>query len=341
MARAILFDLDGTLVDTRAASWELFAETNRKFALGVDTREAFFRIFEGNFFESLARLCADAARAEAVKQHFMELLRTRYRPALIPGMSDVVRALAPHCTLAVLSTNGIETIRRILVEAGIATCFSHVFSGDVQPKKAASMRRFLGDQRYAAQRCCTPAYREEPVSGAALESADVVLVTDTAGDVVEAKEVGIRAVGVAWGMHSERQLLEAGAEKVALWPQELVAWLRPDGCASGASCACDVGDRTAGAAIEAPAAAAAKAPLQVRTQDETPQRASVSTPEPAAGLALAAGRVRREQQLQHRHSHVSACATYIHSGLRPTPRLVGAPDAELLGALRRIVGRTA
>jgi len=51
--------------------------------------------------------------------------------------------------------------------------------------------------------------------------------------------------------------------------------------------------------------------------------------------------VRREQQLQHRHSHVLACATYIHSGPRPTPRLVGAPDAELLGALRSIVGRTA
>ena len=142
MPRAILFDLDGTLVDTRAASWELFSETNLAFKLGIDSRDAFFAVFEGNFFESLARLCPDPQRAEAAKQHFMELLRTRYRPALIPGMTDVVRALAPHCTLAVVSTNGIEAIRRILVDAGIATCFSHVFSGDVQPKKSASIRRF-------------------------------------------------------------------------------------------------------------------------------------------------------------------------------------------------------
>src|ERR1700761_7275708 len=132
MPRAIMFDLDGTLVDTRAASWELFSETTQAFALGIDSREAFFRAFEGNFFDSLARMVPDPAKAAAAKAHFMELLRTRYHPALIPGMVDVVRSLAPHCTLALISTNGIEAIRRILVDAGIATCFSHVFSGDVE-----------------------------------------------------------------------------------------------------------------------------------------------------------------------------------------------------------------
>lgn len=224
MPRAIFFDLDGTLVDTRSASWELFAETNRAFALGMDTREAFFRAFEGNFFESLATLCPDPHRAAAAKAHFMELLRTRYRPALIPGMVDVVRTLAPHYTLAVISTNGIETIRRILVEADIATCFSHVFSGDIEPRKAVSMRRFLADGRYSTRRHCSSAYEEADASP--LEPSDLVLVTDTVGDVAEAREVGVRAIGVSWGMHTEQQLLEAGAERVALWPQELVAWLR-------------------------------------------------------------------------------------------------------------------
>ena len=90
MPRAILFDLDGTLVDTRAASWELFAETNARFGLGVDTREDYFRAFEGNFFDSLAKICPDRERAAAAKQHFMELLRTRYKPTLIPGMSTKV-----------------------------------------------------------------------------------------------------------------------------------------------------------------------------------------------------------------------------------------------------------
>jgi phosphoglycolate phosphatase len=313
MPRAILFDLDGTLVQTRVAMWELFAETNQAFALGIDSRDAFFRLLERNFFESLASLCPDAARAEAAKQHFLELLRTRYRPALIPGMTDIVRALASNCTLAIISSNGIETIRRILVDAGIATCFSHVFSGDVEPKKSASIRRFLGDQRYAAHRSCSPEYNEGGSDAAELNSADVFLVTDTVGDVAEAKEVGIRAIGVAWGMHTEHQLLSAGAEKVALWPQELVAWLRSSGSDSS-ECACDVKE----SASPRPGAAN---PLQ---------------PEPRADAALAAGRLRREQQLQHRTVQYQAITGSRGASQAPSQR--GSPDAELLQALKRIVG---
>lgn len=319
MPRAILFDLDGTLVDTRAASWELFSETNLAFALGIDSREAFFRAFEGNFFESLARLCPEPQRAEAAKQHFMELLRTRYQPALIPGMTDVVRALAPHCTLAVISSNGIEAIRRILVGADIATCFSHVFSGDVEPKKSVSIRRFLGDQRYAAQRRCSPEYHDDGGAAESLSSADVVLVTDTVGDVKEAKEVGTRAVGVAWGMHTEGQLLSAGAEKVALWPQELVAWLRP-GDRDSLTCACTVqesGSRVARAATEL----SARQPVQ---------GSSGNAP------AVAAGRIRREQSLTSRTTQGHAI-TGLPNATQASTWLTS-PDAELLQAVRRIVG---
>ena len=273
----------------------------------------------------------------------MELLRTRYKPTLIPGMSDVVKALAPHCTLAVISTNGIEAIRRILVDAGIATCFSHVFSGDVQPKKSASIRRFLGDQSYAAQRCCSPEYRDGSADGPALVSADVVLVTDTAGDVIEAREAGIRAIGVAWGMHGERQLIEAGAEKVALWPQELVAWLRPAGCDAGAACACNVGD---GAQCDA-SPALPDVPTRgepdprdtsVRQGAARSQTDAANVPAQASLVALS-GRLRRERRLQSRTDRATAAARARDFFART--RTLGAPDAELLRALHRIVSRPA
>lgn len=314
VTRAILFDLDGTLVDTRAASWQLFTETNRAFALGVDTREAFFRAFEGNFFESLAKICPDPARAAAAKTHFMGLLRSRYNPAVIPGMVDVVRALAPHCTLAVVSTNGIEAIRRILVGAGIATCFSHVFSGDVEPRKAASIRRFLADQRYAVHRLCAPAYRDDGEPPAELAAGEVVLVTDTVGDVAEAREAGVRAIGVAWGMHGERELLGAGAERVALWPQELVAWLRDEAAPapSASACACGGG---AGAACAHP-------------QPGVVPHAPAASPDAAPA---GAGAMRRERQLAAR----LAAATPARA-TRPLPG--GAVAAELQAAVRRIVG---
>jgi phosphoglycolate phosphatase len=225
--RAVLFDMDGTLVQTREASWELFRETNERFALGIDTRERFFELFQQNFFRALAESCTDRERLASAKAHFLTNLRTRYAPALVPGMADVVRELAERFTLAVLSTNTIETIRRILTNAGLAHCFAHVFAGDVEPDKSASMRRFLADAGYGIGRRCSPEYDEAGIASF-VPSDEAVLITDTVGDVAEARAAGVRAIGVAWGMHAERDLRDAGAESVAIWPQELCAWLLAD-----------------------------------------------------------------------------------------------------------------
>ena len=233
--RAILFDFDGTLVQTREASWELFAQTNREFGLGIEDRDAFFDLFNDNFFRALAARCPDKTKLDAAKHHFLELLRTQYTPPLVPGLADVVRTLASRCTLVVLSTNTIATIRRVLSEAGVATCFAHVFSGDVEPDKSVSMRRFLADAGYGIGRRCSPAYDE--------------------------------LNGVAWGMHSEAELLAAGAETVAVWPQELIAWLASGEPAPGATacllppkgaCACEGATSTPCACPHEPAATAAE-----------------------------------------------------------------------------------
>lgn len=245
--RAILFDLDGTLVQTREASWRLFARTNEAFALGIDTQADFFRLLEDNMFHALRRQCGDQKRADEAATHFLNLLQREYNPEFVPGMSDVIKAFAGNSSLAVISSNSVATIRRILTRENIVHCFSHVFGGDVEQDKRASVRRFLSDPSYLVNRDCSPAYREgdEPL----ISSGDqIVLITDTVGDVRHARECGIRAIGVAWGMHSEQQLLAAGAEFVAVWPQELVAHLLPGGFAaascglaskSSPSCGCD------------------------------------------------------------------------------------------------------
>ena len=314
MPRIILFDLDGTLVDTRAASWALFSETNAIFDLGIDTQAAFFKAFEQNFFDSLAKLPIDPARLEAARQHFMHSLRERYSPPMIPGMVDVVRALAQRCTLAVVSTNDIGAIRRILEKSGLANCFSHVFSGDVEPRKSISIRHFLKQYGFTGSRMCSPDYQGTDEKRPAPMAEEVVLVTDTVGDIAEAIEAGVRTIGVAWGMHTEQQLLDAGAERVALWPQELIAWLR------GVSAPADSIACTVGASSEA---ACSCSPLSQASEERSE--------DPVAS----AGAQRREQFLQRRLTCVLKNYTGVAQGKEPGGN---ASEDELRQALARIMG---
>lgn len=327
MARAILFDLDGTLVDTRTASWELFEETNAAFGLGIDTAEAFYQAFEHNFFESLARLPLPVATLAAAREHFMQNLRERYCPRIIPGMADVVRGLAPDNILAVVSTNAMHVIRRILVNEGLATCFSHVFSGDVEQRKTVSIRRFLGRSGYNGNRLCAPDYHFSDTAPAQLEVGDIVLVTDTVGDVSEAVDAGVCAIGVSWGMHSEQQLLDAGAKHVALWPQELLAWLG----GSSAQGACALPGAGSGGAAACGCAS--------RAQDGCTCASAGCDCEGMAnaGGAVAAhgiGQQRRQLQLLRRVQANESSVACLGS-VRANPN---APDEELRQALARIMG---
>jgi phosphoglycolate phosphatase len=220
--KTLLFDLDGTLVRTREASWELFRKTNEKFGLGVDTPSAFFRLFNQNFYAALDQ----KSESEEVKRHFQELLRENYSPDLVPGMANVVHALAGEYTLVVLSSNTMEAVRRILLNCDVAHCFAHVFTGDVTPSKVDAIRRFLADPSYSCGRRCSPHY-EESTPQRLHDPQEAMLITDTVGDVEEAVAAGIRVGAVSWGMHRADDLEAAGAEFVCIWPEELVAYLKP------------------------------------------------------------------------------------------------------------------
>ena len=296
--RAVLFDLDGTLVQTREASWRIFAKTNAALALGINTQAEFFRLLEDNMFHGLQKHCGDDRRASEAAKHFLELLQREYNPDFVPGMADVVRAFAGSCSLAVISSNSVATIRRILDRESLTHCFSHVFGGDVEQDKRACVRRFLSDRSYMVNRNCSPAYREDHEPEA--PSADqIALITDTVGDVRHAVECGIRAIGVAWGMHTEQKLRAVGAEFVAVWPQELVAHLLPGGFAlsncsiaaaaepgsvassSGCSCGCQDNEAAQAAAERRRRRMAATAMLDQRTNcgiDEPRKEDNVGSP---------------------------------------------------------------
>ncbi|GAA1236001.1 hypothetical protein GCM10009676_20120 [Prauserella halophila] len=303
----MIFDLDGTLVQTRLASWEVFRPISRRFGLGVDTAEEFYELFQNNFFESLRALCRDRATADEVERAFQQALESDYSPPLIPGMADVVKGLAPHCTLAVLSSNSTGVIRRILLDNDLAYCFGHVFGGDTETDKTQGVHRFLADAARGVGRRCQPAY-DEACDCSAI--GDTALVTDTVGDIVAARQAGIRAVGVAWGMHTSAELREAGADFVAIWPQELLGLVGPtchDRCTPNTA---------------APAETSEAAPAPAGTSEAAPALAET------LARTVEIRRARRRERSQPRPSTTSQAVQAVN---QPAAR------PEVLDAVRRIL----
>lgn len=206
MTYVVVFDLDGTLVDTPSAIVETFAEV---FAsIGVQPRDASaIRATIGYPLEqAFGRLMGlsmdDAAVARGVQQYqvlFKELILPRAERLLFPGVADGLATLRGQgFTLAVATSKFYASADALLMAAGLRDCFAMVVGADqvMVPKPDPEMGQVI--------------MREFGVS-----AERVVMVGDTTHDLLMAKAAGMRSIAVTYGVHSVQELKSAGPTWIA------------------------------------------------------------------------------------------------------------------------------
>lgn len=125
---------------------------------------------------------------------------------LQPGIAAVVAELAGRLRLAVATSKAKQLAEPILEALGLREHFEVVAGpdiGDLHEDKAATATRALAEL--------------------GVETAP--LVGDTRFDVLAAVAIGLQPIGVTWGIGTEAELREAGAEVIAHEPRELPALL--------------------------------------------------------------------------------------------------------------------
>jgi len=204
----VLFDLDGTLVDTNYLHTLAWRRTLVEHGHDVPTAWVHRCIGMGSS-QLLAELVGDDVDQQPLKdtwrRHF-EPLKPEIRA--LPGATDLVRAVAERGAQAVYASSAEEADVAALVEAvGAGDAVCHVTSaGDVSEAKP-----------------------EPEVFQVALEQSGgdsrAVVVGDTVWDVQAAKRAGLSCVGVLTGGVSRAELEEAGAVAVYRDPADLLVHL--------------------------------------------------------------------------------------------------------------------
>lgn len=215
--RLVLFDCDGTLVDSQhhivAAMQKAFA----KHALAAPAADMVRRLV-GLPLEISVRHLLQAmnigADADAVVAAYREAaFAMRHAPdhdePLFPGLLDALAALEGDGYLLGIATG---KARRGLD----ATLSLHGLHDRFITLQTADIARGKPDPDMVLR-----AMRE---TGA--EPGSTLVVGDTTFDILMARNAGARAVGVAWGYHDPAELLEAGALAVAESYGELPALIR-------------------------------------------------------------------------------------------------------------------
>jgi phosphoglycolate phosphatase len=196
-----LFDFDGVLSD----SLDLYAEAVRLCLerIGtpiVKTREDYLALFEGNFYESMAARGVDLAAFTRAAQAIMPGIDyDSMRP--FDGFIPVLESLKKDHRLAVISSNGSLTIRRMLERFGFDPYFEEILGSDFLFSKKEKIDHALAKYGIPPER--------------------TFYIGDTTGDIVEARAAGVRTVAVTWGWHSRERLVAAHPDFLVETPEGL------------------------------------------------------------------------------------------------------------------------
>lgn len=210
--KAVLFDLDGTLLDTIDDITDSMNAVLLRMGLPAHT-SGMYKKFVGEGVEKLAELALPKKKqdAETLRQLALEM-REEYskrwadktRPyAEIPELLGELKKL--HVRMSILS-NKPDEFTKLNVEKFLG---AHNFD-------------FVCGESGSAPKKPDPFLALKMASGMGLAPAKIIFLGDSWVDMKTAKAAGMYPVGVLWGFREKEELLSSGAAALIEKPLELL-----------------------------------------------------------------------------------------------------------------------
>jgi phosphoglycolate phosphatase len=201
MIKLLIFDYDGVLFDTRKVAFNLIKKCCEKFLKKKITEKDFIEIYKSNFYDAMKKRGATREDIEKIKKYAMAEL-SKKQLHVHSGAISAVKKLSKTHTLAVISSNFSNVMRKNLKKAGIADNFDFIVGAEEIEDKKKKIRNLLKQTR--------------------ISKPESVFITDTIGDIKEAKKAGIKTMAVTWGFHSKKILKDAKPDFVAEKSSQIV-----------------------------------------------------------------------------------------------------------------------
>lgn len=198
--RCVIFDLDGTLVDTPTGIVTTFAAVFTQLGLPTSDSGAIRATIGLPLPAAFAKVLGVAAD-EPVVDECVALYQPTFRKIVLPmatgmvfpGVFDGLTSLQDDgFVLAVATSKFIANAEALLTAAGLRDSFKVVVGADQVPSP-----------------------KPDPASGLlvlntlGVQAKNAVMVGDTTHDVLMAHAAGMSSIGVTYGVHSVEQLLSA------------------------------------------------------------------------------------------------------------------------------------
>jgi phosphoglycolate phosphatase len=201
--KLIIFDFDGTLVDSRSLILESHRLVFSEFQLAAPAPADSLALVGKSLDVILTQLAGPTAPIlEMVRAYDLLLPQLRADPAFaekpFDGVGDLLHELSStsDIVLGVATGHRSDTIAPALEELRWTALFRTVQGADMAPSKPH------------------PAMLLQALAATGVAPSDAIFIGDTTFDMEMAQAAQLRSIGVGWGYHQTEPLMAAGAQRV-------------------------------------------------------------------------------------------------------------------------------
>jgi phosphoglycolate phosphatase len=203
--RLVVFDFDGTLVDSQHMIAEVMLAAFEAHDLALPAPARIRRLVGLPLEQAIATLLPEsmvnaAAKVTATYREFFReaMQRDETLPPLYDGMAALLAELdRAGSLLGICTGRARHSLAHMLKAHGLDRHFVTLQTGDRHPGKPH------------------PAMLQAALHEAGVRPDDALMVGDTTFDMEMARNAGVAALGVAWGYHDAAELAAVGAEAAA------------------------------------------------------------------------------------------------------------------------------
>lgn len=184
--KAVLFDIDGTLIDSNDAHTQAWVQTLQRHGRHVSYEQIRSVIGKGSdkVFDEVLGIESDSALAKQITNDRTRLLLNSFIPNLVPtpGARPLVQRMKSEGLRLVIASSSGEELPALLAQAGLTDLLDTAVSSDeVKASKPD------GDIIEVALR------------KAGVEPSEAVMIGDTPYDIAAAKAAGVKCIAVRCG----------------------------------------------------------------------------------------------------------------------------------------------
>ncbi|MFA6410584.1 MAG: HAD hydrolase-like protein [Candidatus Buchananbacteria bacterium] len=195
--KIILFDFDGVIADT----FEMANEIATVFFPGI-SKDEYRKMFESNVHDSVKSYIKQKDEKSHYQKWFAVYEAQILDQKIFPKMKSVLRQLSEKYILVIISSSINSPIEKYAKKHDLEKYFAKIFGADVHKSKIEKIKMVFKEYKVTAKDC--------------------LFITDTLGDLKEAKKMKVKSVAVTWGFHDKKTLAKGLPVAIVSQPDDLV-----------------------------------------------------------------------------------------------------------------------